>query len=247
MEYFLETTETMQKGLGFQHFDALHLAWLAIFVITVILSIHYYRNASQTKRAKWRKMIAVLLILDELWKMVFLFAGGNYQFSYLPLHLCSINIFVIAYHAWRPNRLLDSILYTVCIPGAMAALLFPSWTKLPLLNFMHLHSFTVHILLALYPIVLTAAHEIHPKLSDIPKCVGILVGAAIPIYLINLLLGTNFMFLMKADANNPLYFFKQTMGSHLWGFPIIISAILVVMYTPWIAFDKHKEKLSHQH
>ncbi len=247
MEYFLETTETIEKGLGFKHFDALHLAWLAIFIAIVILSIGYYRNASQIKRAQWRKRIAALLILDELWKMAFLFIGGNYQFSYLPLHLCSINIFVIAYHAYKPNRLISSVLYTICIPGALAALLFPSWTKLPLMNFMHLHSFTVHILLALYPIVLTACGEIHPKLSDIPKCLGILAAAAVPIYLINLLLDTNFMFLMKADANNPLYFFEQTMGSHLWGFPIIISVILVVMYTPWITYDKYREKLSHQH
>ena len=247
MEYFLETTETIQNGLGFQHYDSLHLSWLFIFIAIVILSIHYYRNASESNRAKWRKITALLLILDELWKMFFLFAGGNYQFSYLPLHLCSINIFVIAYHAWKPNRLLSSILYTVCIPGALAALLFPSWTKLPLMNFMHLHSFTVHILLALYPIVLTAAGEIHPKLSDIPKCLGILMGAAIPIYLINLWLGTNFMFLMEADVNNPLYLFEQALGSHLWGFPIIISAILIVMYTPWILHDKRKEKLSHQH
>ena len=174
--------------------------------------------------------------------MAGLFIGGNYQFSYLPLHLCSINIFVIAYHSFKPNRLLDSILYTVCIPGALAALLFPSWTSLPLGNFMHIHSFTVHILLALYPIVLTCGGDIRPKVQDIPKCVGILMAAALPIYLINLLLGTNFMFLMEADANNPLFIFKQLFGSHIWGFPIIIAGILIVMFTPWYLYDKRLEK-----
>ena len=246
MEFFLETTETILEGLGFKHYDSLHLAWIAIFIAVTLLSIRYYRNASETDRAKWRKTMAVLLVGNELFKMICLTLGGNYQFSYLPLHLCSINIFVIAYHAWKPNRLLDSILYTVCIPGALAAILFPSWTKLPLMNFMHIHSFTVHIELALYPIVLTAAGEIHPKLSDIPKCIGMLMAAAVPIYFINLLLGTNFMFLMEADANNPLYVFEQLFGSHLWGFPIIITAILIIMFTPWHLYDKRKEKLSHQ-
>ena len=107
---------------------------------------------------------------------------------------------------------------------------------------MHIHSFTVHILLALYPIVLTCGGDIRPKVQDIPKCVGILMAAALPIYLINLLLGTNFMFLMEADANNPLFIFKQLFGSHIWGFPIIIAGILIVMFTPWYLYDKHLEK-----
>ena len=242
MEHFLETTETIIEGVGFTHYDFLHILWLILFATVTIANIIYYRNATSEKRNQWRKIIAALLIADELFKMAGLFIGGNYQFSYLPLHLCSINIFVIAYHSFKPNRLLDSILYTVCIPGALAALLFPSWTSLPLGNFMHIHSFTVHILLALYPIVLTCGGDIRPKVQDIPKCVGILMAAALPIYLINLLLGTNFMFLMEADANNPLFIFKQLFGSHIWGFPIIIAGILIVMFTPWYLYDKHLEK-----
>ena len=242
MEYFLETTETIIDGVGFSHYSLIHIAWLVLFAGVTIANVIYYKKASPEKRSQWRKIIAALLIADELFKMAGLFIGGNYQFSYLPLHLCSINIFVIAYHSFKPNRLLDSILYTVCIPGALAALLFPSWTKLPLGNFMHIHSFTVHILLALYPIVLTCAGDIRPKVQDIPKCVGILLTAAIPITIINLLLGTNFMFLMEADTNNPLYIFKQLFGSHLWGFPIIITAILIVMFTPWYLLDRRQNK-----
>lgn len=242
MEYFLDTTETIISGVGFTHYDILHILWLVLFAGVTIANIIYYRKASPEKRSQWRKIIAALLVADELFKMAGLFMGGNYQLSYLPLHLCSINIFVIAYHSFKPNRLLDSILYTVCIPGALAALLFPSWTKLPLANFMHIHSFTVHILLALYPIVLTCGKDIRPKVQDIPKCVGILLITAVPIYLINLLLDTNFMFLMEADANNPLYIFKQLFGSHLWGFPIIIAGILIVMFTPWYLYDRKLNK-----
>ena len=216
MEYFLETTETIIDGVGFSHYSLIHIAWLVLFAGVTIANVIYYKKASPEKRSQWRKIIAALLIADELFKMAGLFIGGNYQFSYLPLHLCSINIFVIAYHSFKPNRLLDSILYTVCIPGALAALLFPSWTKLPLGNFMHIHSFTIHILLALYPIVLTCAGDIRPKVQDIPKCVGILLTAAIPITIINLLLGTNFMFLMEADTNKQTQSRTKTPGSVIW-------------------------------
>ena len=101
-----------------------------------------------------------------------------------------------------------------------------------MLNFMHLHSFTVHILLAMYPIVLGTAGELAPTWKQLHKYLGLLVVMAIPIYIVNLLLDTNFMFLMSADPGNPLYIFEQLWGSHLLGFPVIIGAILIVMYIP---------------
>ena len=55
---------------------------------------------------------------------------------------------------------------------------------------------------------------------------------AVPIYFINLVLDTNFMFLMQADPGNPLAIFEQMWGNHLLGFPVIISGVLIVMYVP---------------
>ena len=134
------------------------------------------------------------------------------------------------------------MLYTVGIPGAMAALLFPSWTRLPLGNFMHLHSFTVHILLAMYPITLGLSGELAPSLKKLPQYLLWLVGMAIPIYGINLLLDTNFMFLMYAEEGNPLYLFEQMWGNHLLGFPVLITAVLIVMYAPMEIFRAIKRK-----
>ena len=246
MSILLETEETIAPGLGFSPFGPVHLAWLAAFLLFTVTVSLFYRRLKLEGRRKMRLALAAGVVADELLKMAVLFIGGNYMPRYLPLHLCSVNIFLVAWHALRPNKTLDNFLYTVCMPGALFPLFTPTWTALPPSSLMHIHSFTVHIELALYPIVLTAAGEIHPKLSDIPKCIGMLMAAAVPIYFINLLLGTNFMFLMEAAANNPLHVFEQLFGSHLWGFPIIITAILILMFTPWHLYDKRKEKLSHQ-
>jgi len=241
MQYFLDTVDTIPEGRGFAHFGGTHIAWLAVFLIIVIANCLWYRRLGEKGRNIWNKTVALLLIADELFKMGFLFIGGNYTWDYLPLHLCSINIFLIALHAWKPSETLGNFLYTICIPGTMAALLFPSWTKLPVLNGMHLHSFTVHILLALYPIVLTVSGQIKPSVKMLPKCMGLLALMAIPILGVNLLLNTNFMFLMEAEPGNPLYWFGQNWGSHLWGFPVIIIAVLVVMYLPVELLRKRKK------
>jgi len=242
MQYFLETVETIDDGLGFQHFDSTHLVWLAAFVVVTVLCCFWYRKLDAAEKDRWKKVVAILLVADELFKLAILFIGGNYEWDYLPLHLCSINIFLIVYHAWKPSELLGQFLYTICIPGALAALLFPSWAALPATNGMHIHSFTIHILLAMYPIVLTAAGEIKPQIKRIPRCMLLLVCMAAVVLGVNLLLDTNFMFLMYAEQSNPLLWFEKNWGNHLLGFPVIIAAVLAVMNLPWLIFQKRKRK-----
>lgn len=238
----MHTTETIPDGVGFSHYGLLHFVWLFLFVVLVVGNCLWYRKMNQMRRSHWKKVMAVLLLLDELYKVVFLIAGARYTPDYLPLHLCSINIFIIAIHAWKPSKMLSGFLYTVCIPGALAALLFPTWTSLPLANFMHIHSFTVHILLAMYPLVLGIAGELKPEVRKIPQYLLLLLLMAIPIYGINLLLDTNFMFLMSADPGNPLYLFEQMWGNHLLGFPVLIVAILLVMFVPMVIFRKLRSR-----
>ena len=242
MRYFMDTTETIPAGVGFTLFDTMHLLWLLACLLITVTCIVWYKRLSDRGRRVWRISVAALLLADELFKVVMLIAGGRYLPGYLPLHLCSINIFVIAVHAFKPSKMISGYLYTVAIPGAIAALLFPSWTSLPVGNFMHLHSFTVHILLALYPITLASAGELYPQVKKIPQYLSLLIIMAIPIWFINLALDTNFMFLMSADPGNPLYLFQEELGNHLYGFPVLIIAVLIVMYVPLVIIRKLNRK-----
>lgn len=241
MEHFWKTVEVIPEGIGFAHYGALHLCWLTAFAVVAVLNCILYRKLGEKGRKIWRIVIASLLVLDEIYKQIPLFVNGLFTLEYLPLHLCSINIFVIVFHALKPTKYVGNYLYTVCIPGAMAALLFPTWNALPGANYMLIHSFTVHILLALYPIVLTVAGEIKPELKELPKALLLLAGLALFALICNLLMDANFMFLMYADPGNPLYLFKELWGSHLLGFPVIIVGILLVMHTPWVIAKRIKK------
>lgn len=241
MEHFWKTVEVIPEGIGFAHYGTLHLCWLAAFVAVAVLNCILYRRLNEKGRKIWRIVVASLLVLDEIYKQIPLFVNGLFTLEYLPFHLCSINIFVIVFHALKPTKYVGNYLYTVCIPGAMAALLFPTWNALPGANYMLIHSFTVHILLALYPIVLTVTGEIKPELKELPKALLLLMGLAVFALICNLLMDANFMFLMYADPGNPLYLFKELWGSHLLGFPVIIAGVLLVMHTPWVIAKKIKK------
>lgn len=240
MEYFLDTVETIEEGVGFSYFGPTHLLWLVFFIIFAGICCYVYRTSDAKRRYKLRKTIALLIVSDELFKIVMLLIGGNYSVKYLPLHLCSINIFIIAYHVYRPSKMLDNFLYSICIPAALAALIFPTWVELPFANFMHIHSFTIHILLATYPIMLVYGKDIKPNIREIPKCIIFTLIMAVPIYFINILLDTNFMFLMYAEPGNPLYCFGENLGFHLLGVPVIEGLILLIMYSPFYIKKKRE-------
>lgn len=240
MEHFLDTAETIGEGYGFVLFSRQHLLWLAAFVVISAVCCVLYRKGDSEKRKRWRKVVAALLLADELFKTVMLLIGGNFMMKYLPLHLCSINIFLIAIHAWKPSKLLGNFLYLICIPGAIAALLFCTWAMLPPLNFMYIHSFTIHILLALYPIMLTVGGDICPQAKYFPQCILLLAVMAVPIYGVNLLCDTNFMFLMYAEEGSPLLWFEENWGNHLFGYPVLIAAVLGVMYAPSYLLSKRR-------
>ena len=207
-------------------FTPAHL--LTLVLAAAMLTALYYglRNKSQ----KIQTMVLLPLSLSGVAAIVFNLLHWGSPLEYLPLHLCSINIILIAIHAWKPNKTLDNFLYGVCIPGALAAMLFSTWTPLPTLNFMHLHSFTIHILLIAYPVMLTVGGDIRPDWRVLPKCLLLTLCMAVPIYCVNLALDTNFMFLMYADEGNPLLLFEQMFGSHLWGFPVLGTVFVGAMY-----------------
>lgn len=243
MKYFWETVSSIEEGVGFNYYDGTHLAWIFAFVAFAIISSIIYRKSDASKRDKIRKLFALLIVLDEIFKQYGLISNGLWTTGYLPLHLCSINIFIIAYHVFKPNKTIDNFLYAVCVPGALAAILAPTWVELPVLNFMHIHSFTVHILLATYPIMLVAGNDIIVDIKEVPKAILFTFILAIPIYFVNVLLDENYMFLMKAEAGNPLLLFEEWFGFHLIGVPVIESVVILILYGPFYFFRKKLKKV----
>ena len=243
MEYFFESTGSIKKGIGFSHFSPTHIGWLIAFVVLAALCCLFYVKCGEKGRKRFRMTLSGLIVLDEILKIVVLVAFGNYTKNYLPFQLCSINIFLIAIHVFKPSKIIDNFLYAICIPAAVLALIFPTWTKLPFANFMHWHSFTIHIMLAIYPLMLTVAGEIKPRVKYLWRALLLLFCIAIPVYFFNRLADTNYMFLMEADKGNPLYWFEQNWGNHLLGIPVILVPLLTVLYLPWelLALKKCKK------
>lgn len=238
MKYFFETTDTILPGHGFKLYGSIHIMWLVICFLFIAYLLKINKSKNEIERFKLRRIIAIALLMDEIYKHVFLIIGGNWTFDYLPLHLCSINIFMALFDSIKPNKTVRHFISLIAIPGALMALLSPSWTKLPLLNFMHIHSFTVHILLIAYPVLLLFEKENKPETKYMVKALGLLIALLVPIYFVNKTLGTNFFFLMEDEGIAIFLIFKNIMKTHLMAIPVLGSIIMPIMIWVWSSINK---------
>ncbi len=241
---FFVTSNNIPRGVGFHAFGVTHLLWLSAGALFCIAACIFYNKLSDDKRKVMLTVLGAYIFLQEMAKNLVLILLGEFSFGYLPFHLCGINILLIAFDIIKQTKVVRSFLYYFAIPGAALALLFPNWTEMPVWNFFHIHSFTIHILLVLYPLLLITTNQVSTDLKSALRGTLLLVALAIPVYVLNLLWDTNFMFLMQPDSGNPLELFEKLLGSHLWGFPILLPIVILVMYLPARISAKGKRPLA---
>ena len=242
MFVFFMSKDTVPEGVGFSTFGVGHLIWLVGIIAAIILATVIYKRLDEKGRKIMRLAVGGIILFLEISKNFYHIIMGEFSYAYLPFHLCGINILLIAFDMIKPTKIVRNFLYYFSIAGATLALVFPNWTQLPFWNFSCLHSFSIHGFLVMYPILLIAGGELTPDVKTMPKCIGLLVLMAIPIYFMNMAWDTNFMFLMHPDKGNPLELFEKLLGSHLWGFPILLPVVMGIMYIPILILKKIRSK-----
>ncbi len=249
MEDFWKSVQTIQAERGadyraFSLFSATHWAELLGAAAVIFLCAVIYHHCKEVTRHQILRAVFVLMLADEFIKQAALLYTGQWNVAYLPLHLCSINIFVCWYDAVHDSCRSKEILYALCLPGALAAMLSPSWQKLPVWNLMHLHSYSIHVLLILYPVLLLAG-GFRPQVHHIRWALAFLCVTATPVFFLNRLLGTNFFFLNHPQGNAVTAFFARCLGDrfYVFGFLPGLAVVWVLLYLPWYRADKRQRTI----
>lgn len=248
MSDFWKSVVTMQAERGGDYhayplFGPSHLAELAVAAVFILIVCLWYRRGSAHTRRKILVAVTVLMAVDEVIKYIAMLATGQWSWVYLPLHLCSINLFVCLFNTLFDFDWCKEELYALCIPGAALALLCPGWQSLPVWNLMHLHSQTVHVLLVLYPILLLVG-GFRPDVKRAPQALAFLFGTALPIYYLNKVLHTNFYFLNEPYSNVITILFTKWFGEerYIIGFLPAVALVMAIMYLPWVIMKKAKKR-----
>jgi len=239
-------TYTMDRpaGSGFAMYGAGHAVWLAAAVLTTVLLCVWDRKLSGRRRRALELSVVWTAAALDLAKYVYLFILGETSADMLPLHLCGFAVYLSLFNALKPGSIKMEILYSLCMPGAAMALIFPAWTFAPLWNIVSIQNFLIHILLLAYPLMLIASGRFFPDWRRLPWCLLFLAAAGIPVYAFNKRFDTNFMFLNTPVPGTPLELFARWWGNpgYILGILLMILAVWAVLYLPFIVYSRLRKK-----
>lgn len=212
---------------GFGMFSAGHICWLAAGLVFCVLMGKAYRKSAD--RRKMRVAVACVTLFLELLRAALELAAGEYSLYTLPLHLCGMAVYLEFIHALTDNGRLGQFLYAFCFPGAVFALVFPDWDYFPLFNILTFLGFTLHILIVCYTVMQLC--DIKPSLRSAPSNLLIMLALAVPVYIFDKLLNTNYMFLNWPVV--PLTLFSALgRPGYLLGYLPILAVTWLVIYLP---------------
>lgn len=232
---FLENTR--RPGDGFTLFGPAHLLFLAGIGAGIALVCAAYRRSPAYRQSFIRKTTASLCLgLEAVKQILLVFTVKPYPVNQFPLHLCGLCIFIEFFHAFRPAKTTAEILYSLALPGAAAALLFANWTMYPLLNFFCLQSFIIHGLHALFPLMLLVSGQLRPDPKNIWRPAVFLLVITPPIFVLNKVLDTNYLFINAGSPGSPLEILVNLLGNpgFLLGYAGLLALVWLILYLPYI-------------
>ena len=241
--YFFTPERDLPANVGFAPLGKAHLLLLGALGVGIAVFVRLACRMEVSRRLRLLRGVCVSMVVLELVKDLILALQGAFSVGYLPLHLCSMAMFICLFWAYRPAwDGAGQCLYSLCLSGGVAALLFPDWSRMPLWHFQSLHSFVYHALLVAVPLIAVCSGMVRPGVSKVWKPMAFLLAAAVPVYGLDLLLGTNFMFLRYPVAGTPLELCARCPGGYLLGFGLLAAAVLVLLNLPFSLWGQWKRR-----
>lgn len=230
-DYFSYWDDLPEDG-GFTLFGAVHIIWLLLITGTVIAGCIFYKRKTKKSRGRILRRLAVLMLVMSVYKDAVLTITGHMQLQYLPLQLCGMAVIIEIIYAFFPSVFLGELMCIACLPGAAAALIFPDWTRYPVINYISLHGFIMHGLLILIPCMLMCAGDFLPKLRHIYIVIGFFAVIVPILMIINHYWDTNFMFLMRPSRGSPFLPAYERYGyaGYLAVYGAVVLLMILAMY-----------------
>ena len=177
------------------------MALVVIAMVTAALVVLARRSAGL-----WLKVMAVVLVVDEVSWWVYLLGGGvpGSRFAQsLPLQLCDAAIFVAAGALWTRNRLLVEITYFWGLAGTLQALLTPDLPQhFP--TYPYWQYYIAHGGVIAATLVLVIGLRLQPRRWAVARVAGLTVAYAIVVFVVDEATLSNYMYLRSKPPSPTL-------------------------------------------
>lgn len=183
-------------GEPFHLFGLPHLVTLALVALGTIGLIVFRRRFSPRARRNWRYGMAALLVANEVAGHLWYWAVGVWSITFmLPLHMCSLFVWLTAIELLTKNYRLYEFTYFLGIGGALQALITPDVTIFGFPHFRFFQAFFMHATIILGNVFMTTVEGYRPTGKSLLR---LAVGTNLYVFVVfwlNKLLGSNYLFI----------------------------------------------------
>lgn len=227
MKYFFTYSDDLPDNCGFELYGIVHMIWLLIIIIAVFAFVMSKRYIKEKLLCFQGNFLLFLIII----RLIVVTLIGHMSVYELPFHLCSIAGILCFIHSRYKIWWLGQIIYTLCLPGTVAALIFPNWTEYPAMNFITIQAFLFHGGIVLYIAVSLNTKNIVPDFKGIIYSAVFLVFITVPIYLFDRCFNVNYLFVLRPSAGSPLEWMENCMGNpgYLIGYALLVVLVMFIM------------------
>lgn len=215
MSTFFAFWPDVPKTMIFSWFGLKHIAAMTLTFLLVAFAIKKIKTVSLTKQKAIIQVCAILIVISELLRIVWLVSlGENQWYKLLPLHLCGTQIFMIPLAVFTKNKVLQDYTYCTAIIGGIVAILYPIGIvdTYPLFHFQTIQSLFLHALLIFVPIANIVCFKHKPNFDHLPAILALIVLIASIAYVIDFSFGQNYMFLLTVPPHTPLVWIYDQFG-----------------------------------
>ena len=224
-------------GAPFVLFGTWHLVALLVIILLNVGMLGFRRSSEKTRTAvRWT--MAIVLWADEVsWHIWNAFWGHWTVTTMLPLHICSILIWLAGFMLIFKIYPIYEFVYFIGIGAAMQALLTPDGGIYGFPHYRIFQTMISHGLLITSGIYLTTVEGFRPTWKSFWRVViGVNIYAAI-IFPINLLLGTDFLYINGKPATASLLDMLPPWPYYLLYMELIGFVVFLLLYLPFIFKD----------
>lgn len=223
-------------------FSLEHLLVLLFFLIGGILLIRWAKKQPTKTQDKVGIILANTIgITVIVWTLIKIWLGKLSIENDLPLHMCNFVGLVAMVLARTKNKLIFEIIFFWILSGTLQALFTPELANsFPNYNFFKF--WIVHAGMVVYMMYMVFVQHIRPTFMSVFKSVAGLLVFALFLYIINLIIGANYMYLLSKPPNGSLLDVFGKWPYYIFQAALVLIPFFSLIYLPFFIVDSIRKK-----
>ena len=203
---------------------------LVIAVATAALVV-----AVRLRPRRWLRVLAIVLVVDEVSWWVYLLAGGvpgSRLAQSLPLQLCDVAIFIAAAALWTRYRLLVEVTYFWGLAGTLQALLTPDLPQhFP--SYPYWQYYIAHGGVIAAALVLVVGLRLHPRPWAVARVGALTIAYAAFVFVVDQATRSDYMYLRSKPPSPTLLDLLGPWPVYILSATLVALALFAILDAPF--------------